>query len=168
MKNAELRQLTVEIETLRKSNTELEEARDAAIKERDAAQAESQQLRESDAALRSDRKAAQATLDKRQCRIDVLEEALRAARTENAILRKHRNDVSDTAETNAVEQLSGALDDMRVQWNIAVRAATAYQQDIERLNLVIADLKTEHHLREALDETRSVRRTEGTRAADVC
>ena len=41
------------------------------------------------------------------------------------------------------DQLHEALDDMRVQWNIAVRAATAYQHDIELANSIIADLKLE-------------------------
>ena len=147
-------QLTVELAILRRSNTELEQ-------QRDAAQAATERLKESDANFRKDRQKTQALLDKRQCRIQVLEQQLRAARTENAMLRNRQNESSDTAETTAimgetVEALNGALSDMRVQWNIAVRAATAYQEDIERLNLVIADLKTECHLREALDDARIV------------
>ena len=139
-------QLIVELAVLRKSNTELEQ-------QRDAAQAACRVLKESDGDLRGDRKRQQALLDKRQGRIQVLEQQLQTARTENAMLRKSRNDADDAAGTTAVEELHSALDKMRAQWNIAVRAATAYQQDIERLNRVIADLKTEHHLREALDET---------------
>lgn len=138
-------QLTAEIAILRKSNAELEQ-------QQNVLQEAYKLLKENETAWRNDREAQQALLDKRQGRINVLEQQLRTARTENVMLRKSRNDVDDTAETTAVEELKSALDEMRAQWNIAIRAATAYQQDIEQLNLVIADLETEHHLREALDE----------------
>lgn len=80
----------------------------------------------------------------------------RLVRAENTTLRKQRDaaNADIVSGTKTEEQLHDALAAMRAQWNIAVRAATAYQQDIELLKATVADLTTERdEARQDLHET---------------
>ena len=76
-----------------------------------------------------------------------LEDQVKRYRTERdealELVESLEEELKLTPTKESTEQLHEALDDMRVQWNIAVRAATAYQHDIEILNAIVADLKLE-------------------------